>query len=173
MPPKSAFRTSGKPKPAPKPTVTPADKVRHEWAAFETWLSIQRREAAVGVAAKLQELRQQMESTKKTVPKGFHPTLMKEYEESKQGVGKEVEYGLVLRSRDEWDQRLETAGLKAEDWDPMTVAEQEAVRAALAGDSDDEDYVAHETFETVNSSVMHHNVGIIKADRQSNHLTNN
>jgi hypothetical protein len=80
----------------------------------------------------------------------------------------------VLRSRDEWDDRLGKAGLKAEDWDPMTYAEQEAVKAALAGDSDDEDYAPPEVPETVDSSSLHRNVGIIfKADLQLSHLMNN
>jgi hypothetical protein len=176
MPPKSAFRTTGssKPKPVAKAKVTPADRARLEWAAFDSWLSIQRREAEVDKTAKLQELRLELESAKKTVPKGFHATLMKGYEEKKKEIAKGVQFELVLRSRDEWDDRLEKAGLKAEDWDPMTYAEQEAVKAALAGDSDDEDYAPPEVPETVDSSSLHRNVGIIfKADLQLSHLMNN
>jgi len=159
MPPKSAFRTTGtsKPKPVAKAKVTPADRARLEWAAFDSWLSVQRKEAEVGKTVKLQELRVELESAKKTIPKGFHSTLMKGYEEKKIKIAKAVQSELVLRSRDEWDERLEKAGLKAEDWDPMTYAEQEAVKAALAGDSDDEDYAPHEIPETVDSSAMHRN----------------
>jgi hypothetical protein len=46
MPPKSAIRASGKPK--PKPKMTPADRVRLEWAGFEAWLAVQRKEVEVG-----------------------------------------------------------------------------------------------------------------------------
>jgi hypothetical protein len=176
MPPKSAFRTTGtsKPKPVAKAKVTPADRARLEWAAFDSWLSIQRKEAEVGKTVKLQELRLELESAKKTIPKGFHSTLMKGYEEKKIEIAKAVQSELVLRSRDEWDERLEKAGLKAEDWDPMTYAEQEAVKAALAGDSDDEDYAPHEIPETVDSSALHRNVGIIfRADPQLSHLMKN
>ena len=179
MPPKSAIRTAGKPKPKPQPqlqpkvTLTPADRVRFQWATFETeWLSVQRKELEVKKTGKLQELRQQMESTKKTIPKGFHPTLMREYEERKQGVAKEVEFELVLRSRDEWEERLDKAGLNAEDWDPMTSAEQETVRKALAGDSGDEEYPTHVIPEAVNNYPSHQNVSGFKIVYQLPNVTN-
>lgn len=155
MPPKSAVRASGKNK--PKPKVTAADRVRLEWAGFEAWLDAQRKEVEVREEVRVQALRQQIESKKKTIPKGFHPTLMKDFEEGKEKIAYEEGYGLIHRSRDEWERRLEKAGLKAEDWDPMTYAEQEAVRSALAGFSDDdEEFATREAFEAAESSVLHH-----------------
>jgi hypothetical protein len=165
MPPKSAVRANGKSKaskaqpqaqPPPQPKATPADRVRLEWAGFEVWLSSQRKEVGGKKQIKLEELRQQIEFTKRTIPKGFHPTVMMGFEEKKEKVVKEIEYELVLRSRDEWDERLDKAGLKAEDWDPMTFEEQEAVKAALA--SDEEENESEETSENIESFPLRQNV---------------
>lgn len=84
-------------------------------------------------------LSQQTESKKKKLPKGFHATLVKEFEDAREKAVRDSEREIVGRFRVEWEERLEKAGLRAEDWDPMTIAEQEAVRAALAGPSDDEE----------------------------------
>ena len=154
MPPKPSVRANGKNK--PKPKVTPADRVRLEWAGFETWLAAQRKEAEVQNEVRGRVLWQQIESKKRTLPQGFHPTLTKEFEEEMQKFAYETGSELVHRSRDEWERRLETAGLKAEDWDPMTLEEQEAVQSALAGLSDEEeDFAAHEGLETGEYSAPH------------------
>lgn len=154
MPPKPAVRASGKSK--LKPKISLADRVRHEWAGFEVWLEGQRKQVDVQKEARVRALYQQIESKKRTLPKGFHPTLMKDFEDGKQKIAYEEAYELVHRSRDEWEQRLEKAGLKAEDWDPMTLAEQEAVRSALAGLSDDEDdFSTRENFDFVENPALH------------------
>jgi hypothetical protein len=158
MPPRSALRASGKSK------VTLADRVRLEWSKFEIWLETQRKEADIRIDDALQDLRQRMEITKRGLPKGFHPTLMKEYENEKRMIldDREERAVLVMRSRVEWEERLGKAGLKAEDWDPMTFAEQDAVRAALAGDSDEEEeeeeYVSSNSLGSGQDTATHWNV---------------
>ena len=159
MPPKP-----GKNKLKPKVPI-PGDRVRNEWAGFEVWLETQRKEVAVQKEVKVRALQQQTEAKKRTLPKGFHPTVMKDFEDGKQKIAYEEDYELIHRSRDEWERRLEKAGLKAEDWDPMTLAEQEAVRSALAGLSDeDEDLETHEIFEFTENPALHQHVGEFKVD---------
>lgn len=159
MPPRSALRPNGKIK------TTLADRVRLEWSKFEAWLDTQRKEADVRIEGALHDLRLRMETTKRSLPKGFHPTLMKEYENEKRMIidDKEERSVLVIRSRIEWEERLEKAGLKAEDWDPMTFAEQEAVRAALAGDSDEEEeeYVSGNELGPRHDTASHWNVSVL------------
>ena len=108
MPPRPTLRPNGKSK------MTLADKVRLEWARFDVWLESQRKDVDDRRGEKsLQELRQCMEATKRSLPKGFHPTLMKEYENEKYMIvnDREERAVLVMRSRVEWEERLQKAGL--------------------------------------------------------------
>lgn len=143
--PKPTIRTTAMPVSKPKPNKivvvapTPADKVRLEWAQFETWIAAQRKDASVTRESELSAAKQQMETKKRSLPKGFHATLMKDYEDGRQKIIRASERLLVDRFRVEWEERLEKAGLNVEDWDPMTPVEQEAVRSALEGPSDEEE----------------------------------
>ncbi|KZP23426.1 hypothetical protein FIBSPDRAFT_858364 [Athelia psychrophila] len=128
-----------KPKAKPAaPTVTPADKVRREWAQFEGWVAAQRKEAAGARESELLMAKQQMEMKKRGLPRGFHSKLVKEFENTKRKAERASERVLADRFLAEWEARLGRAGLNLEDWDPMTPADQEAVRSVLEGPSDDE-----------------------------------
>ena len=119
-----------------------ADQVRREWKLFEEWLAELRQEANQAKSKALQELRQSLEVSKKSYPKGYHNALMNQFEVKKREIldemGESPEFFHMVRT--EWDERLERAGLKVEYWDPMTPEEQRVVQIALGGDTEEEEY---------------------------------
>lgn len=143
--PKPSARVAAGPPPASKPKAkavaepTSADKVRREWVQFETWVAVQRKEAAMTRESELQTAKQQMEVKKRGLPRGFHSGLVKEFEKTKRKAVRASERVLADRFLAEWEARLEKAGLNLEDWDPMTPAEQEAVGSVLGAPSDSEE----------------------------------
>ena len=135
-----------------------ADQVRREWRFFEEWLAELRQEAGQAKSKALQELRQSLELSKKSYPKGYHNALMSQFEVKKQQIldemGEGPDFFSVVRS--EWDERLERAGLKVEYWDPMTPEEQRAVLMALGGDIEEEEhYPSRGPPEMQNPALLH------------------
>ncbi|KAI0353384.1 hypothetical protein OH77DRAFT_1522573 [Trametes cingulata] len=108
--------------PAQKRTFTRSDRVRAEWHDFEAaWV----RPRQSQIEQELEELFKAAERTIRTKGKGGTPNGMDK-------IVNQMQRDFALAARDEWDARLQRAGLQAEDWTDMTLEEMISVEQVLA-----------------------------------------
>ncbi|KAL1744600.1 hypothetical protein HDZ31DRAFT_11905, partial [Schizophyllum fasciatum] len=117
--------TSGSRIPAPPPP-TRQSRVRDLWAAFEQWHA----QARGAADAKRVEAYKTLDKQYKSNNKKNRPSKA-EHEKAKEQKAREIDLELVHTARDEWERRLDEAGLRAEDWDDMSVGETRAVEKLL------------------------------------------
>ncbi|KAJ7207210.1 hypothetical protein GGX14DRAFT_567764 [Mycena pura] len=112
----------------------PADRVRRLWHGFEQWVAtVPRLAMEENIADKFREMDAEWTATptRTRLPKPDH-------EKNKLKYRRDLEDGLVIFAREEWQRRLEEAGLRDEDWGEMTFKETLAVERLLGGDLDEE-----------------------------------
>ncbi|KAJ7151226.1 hypothetical protein C8R46DRAFT_1358112 [Mycena filopes] len=112
----------------------PFERVRRQWLAFEQWLETGPRvEMERGISEKFHDMDAKWNAT----PLRTRPSRQ-DHDKNKTAFRRETEDGLVTIAREEWQRRLEAAGLKDEDWGEMTFKETLAVERLLGGDLDEE-----------------------------------
>ncbi|KAF7349345.1 hypothetical protein MSAN_01724100 [Mycena sanguinolenta] len=112
----------------------PSERVRRQWLAFEQWIETVPRAA---MEKQILETFQDMDAKWKATPARTRPTKQ-DHDKAKAAFRRELEDGLVTLAREDWQRRLEEAGLKDEDWGEMTFKETLAVEKLLGGDLDEE-----------------------------------
>ncbi|KAF7350359.1 hypothetical protein MVEN_01340600 [Mycena venus] len=112
----------------------PSERVRRQWLAFEQWVeSVPRAAMEQQISVTLDDMDAKWNAT----PTRTRSTKQ-DHDKSKATFRRELEDGLVTLAREEWQRRLEEAGLKDEDWGEMTFKETLAVERLLGGDLDEE-----------------------------------
>ncbi|KAJ7752467.1 hypothetical protein DFH07DRAFT_522104 [Mycena maculata] len=114
--------------------MTPAERVRRQWHAFEQWVGTVPR---VAMEKEISETFQDMDAKWHATPTRSRSSKQ-DHEASKNAFRRELEEGLVTLAREEWQRRLEQAGLRDEDWGDMTFKETLAAERLLGGDLDEE-----------------------------------
>ncbi|KAJ7163477.1 hypothetical protein C8R43DRAFT_283339 [Mycena crocata] len=112
----------------------PADRVRRQWHAFEQWVETVPR---VAMEQAILEASKENDAKWNATPTRTRPSKQ-DHEKNKATYRRELEDGLVTLAREEWQRRLEQAGLRDEDWGDMTFKETLAVERLLGGDLDEE-----------------------------------
>ncbi|KAJ6571638.1 hypothetical protein B0H19DRAFT_1130563 [Mycena capillaripes] len=108
--------------------------VRQLWTVFEQWVETVPR---VAMDKEILETFHEMDARWNATPTRTRPSKQ-EHDKSKAAFRRELEDGLVTLAREEWQRRLDEAGLKDEDWGEMTFKETVAVERLLGGDLDEE-----------------------------------
>ncbi|KAI0367183.1 hypothetical protein BV20DRAFT_1054995 [Pilatotrama ljubarskyi] len=125
--PAAAPASAARPAPAQKRTFTRSDRVRAEWHDFEaTWVRTNQSQ----IERELDELFKAAERTSRAKGKGGTPSGMDK-------IVSQMQRDFALAARDEWEARLQRAGLQAEDWTDMTLEEMIAVEQVLSYDDSD------------------------------------
>ncbi|KAJ7509437.1 hypothetical protein B0H11DRAFT_1249638 [Mycena galericulata] len=114
--------------------MVPAERVRRQWHAFEQWVDTVPR---VAMEKEIAETSQNMDA-KWTATPARNRSSKQDHEKNKTAFRRELEDGLVTLAREEWQRRLEQAGLRDEDWGEMTFKETLAAERLLGGDLDEE-----------------------------------
>jgi len=116
----------------PQPTPTRSDRVRQLWAQFEAWHAAETKRIEQQVTSELKDLDNKWQKTpsKKRGSKAEH-------EERKKTRRKEIQKTFTGNMvREEWQNRLDKAGLQSDDWTNMTEVEQRSVERILGADLD-------------------------------------
>ncbi|KAJ7727749.1 hypothetical protein B0H16DRAFT_1590119 [Mycena metata] len=128
----------------------PSERVRRQWLAFAQWVETGPRvEMERGIAESFHNMDAKWNAT----PLRTRPSKQ-DHEKSKTTLRRELEDGLVTIAREEWQRRLEAAGLKDEDWGQMTFKETLAVERLLGGDLDEEGMAIMESVAREDAEVM-------------------
>ncbi|KAJ6608296.1 hypothetical protein B0H10DRAFT_528142 [Mycena sp. CBHHK59/15] len=112
----------------------PPQRVRRQWHAFEQWIENVPR---VAMERERTEAFRDMDAKWNVTPAKMRPSKQ-DHEKNKATLRRELEEGLITLAREEWQRRLEEAGLRDEDWGEMTFKETLAVERLLGGDLDEE-----------------------------------
>ncbi|KAJ6493003.1 hypothetical protein C8R45DRAFT_927800 [Mycena sanguinolenta] len=129
----------------------PSERVRRQWLAFEQWIETVPRAA---MEKQILETFQDMDAKWKTTPARTRPTKQ-DHDQAKAAFRRELEDGLVTLAREDWQRRLEEAGLKDEDWGEMTFKETLAVEKLLGGDLDEEGMAIMESVARAEEETSH------------------
>ncbi|KAJ7637256.1 hypothetical protein DFH06DRAFT_1219235 [Mycena polygramma] len=145
----------------------PFERVRRQWHAFEQWVETVPR---VAMEKEIFDTLQSMDAKWNATSARLRPSKQ-DHEKSKSAFRRELEDGLVTLAREEWQRRLQEAGLKDEDWGDMTFKETLAVERLLGGDLDEEGMAIMESVaraDDVEAVVAHAAVPLTNAARASN-----
>ncbi|THU88743.1 hypothetical protein K435DRAFT_599662, partial [Dendrothele bispora CBS 962.96] len=114
------------------PKMTASDRVRQLWAQFEIWHAAETKRIEKQVTDELRELDTKWRQTpsKKRSPKAEHEARKK----TRRGEIVKTFNGNVVR--EEWQKRLDGAGLQSDDWTDLTDIEQQQVEKILGADLD-------------------------------------
>ncbi|KAI0646111.1 hypothetical protein C8Q79DRAFT_926156 [Trametes meyenii] len=119
-----------KPGPSQKHTFTRSDRVRAEWRNFEeTWVVVRQKQIEKELDALFKEAEQTSRAKGKARSGGTPDGMDK--------IVSTMQREFALAARDEWEARLQRAGVQAEDWTDMTTEEMIAVEQVLACDEPD------------------------------------
>jgi len=146
----------------------PSERVRRQWLAFEQWVETVPR---VAMEKQILETFRDMDAKWNATPTRTRATKQ-DHDKDKAAFRRELEDGLVTLAREEWQRRLEVAGLKDEDWGEMAFTETLAVERLLGGDLDEEGMAIMERVARANDdTVISHTGGLpalTNATRTSN-----
>ncbi|KAI0674115.1 hypothetical protein C8Q78DRAFT_989142 [Trametes maxima] len=118
---------TAKPGPPQKHTFTRSDRVRAEWRDFEeTWVVVRQKQIEKELDALFKEAEQTSRAKGKARSGGTPDGMDK--------IVSTMQREFALAARDEWEARLQRAGVQAEDWTDMTAQEMIAVEQVLACD---------------------------------------
>ncbi|KAJ6590711.1 hypothetical protein DFH09DRAFT_869888, partial [Mycena vulgaris] len=102
-------------------------RVRQQWHVFEQWVETAPR---VAMEKEILDAFQAMDAKWNATPARTRISRQ-DHERSKTTFRRELEDGLVTLAREEWQRRLEAAGLRDEDWGEMTFKETLAAEKLL------------------------------------------
>ncbi|KAJ7028003.1 hypothetical protein C8F04DRAFT_1120727 [Mycena alexandri] len=142
----------------------PSERVRRQWRAFAQWVETGPRvEMERGITENFHNMDAKWNATTlRTRPS------KQDHEKSKATFRRELEDGLVTIAREEWQRRLEAAGLKDEDWGEMTFKETLAVERLLGGDLDEEGMAIMESVARAEDAEVIALPGLTNATRSAN-----
>ncbi|KAF8189781.1 hypothetical protein K438DRAFT_1763427 [Mycena galopus ATCC 62051] len=125
----------------------PSERVRRQWLAFEQWVALQRGAMEKQLLENFQDMDVKWNATRNRSTKQDH-------DKTKAAYRRELKDGLVTLAREDWQRRLQEAGLKDEDWGEMTMTETRAVENLLGGNSEEEAIVILESVARADETVV-------------------